>query len=392
MQLGERAMDHYDVTKEQLDLAAAALGLDLVGVVSARRLDELEPVLRRYYDEQRDSGFEHPFSELRLHPRALMPAVQTAIAIALPYHTASESLRHPTGRRHGAVSVYAQRTDYHRVLKDVLSRFSALLETCAARPAQFLPCVDTSPLVDRAYATAAGLGAIGKSGMLITKTYGTYVFLGVLLTDLRVEGADALHGALPWGTEVCGTCDLCLTACPTGALIAPYTLDAKRCLSYITQEHGIVPPEFRVSLGRRVWGCDTCQTVCPRNEDRAAPSTFGPPVTPLAYPDLLEILTLSNRALMKRIGHTAAAWRGPAIWRRNAIVALGNARSVEAIPVLVTYLAHARPELRAMSAWALAQIDPEATRTVVRQAYDVETDGGARCEMAWAREAPDAKG
>lgn len=191
----------------------------------------------------------------------------------------------------------------------------------------------------------------------------------------------------PLALDQCGDCTLCLTACPTGALREPYILDSASCLSYITQASGHMPAEYRKPLGRRVWGCDTCQTVCPKNHvSLLAADPRLDPDEDTSYPDLIAILTMSNRAFMRRFGKTAGAWRGPTVWRRNALIALGNMRTHGALSAIIPYLTHERPELRGSAAWALRQIDATGTRSAVAEAWDRESDPDVRAEMLWAIE------
>ena len=179
--------DHYDITMPILEFAANAVGIEKFGVTSAEPFHTLVPFLESYYEEGRDTGFEHPMSELRWNPRAYFPEAKSIIAVAVPYQTkTSQSMQHPSGRT-GVVSRYAWGQDYHVVMKAQLEQLSMKLAAILGEPVKALACVDTTPLVDRAIALRAGIGWIGKNGMLITKEYGSYVFLGALLVDKIME-------------------------------------------------------------------------------------------------------------------------------------------------------------------------------------------------------------
>jgi len=386
-------------------------GLPLLGCAPARVFADVLPALGRYYAEGRASGFEHAVAHERVDPFTVLPEARTMIAVALPYRTAAgQALVRPAGAR-GFSSRYIWGEDYHLVLRDRLNELSVRLSKAVGRQVASVVCVDTSPLLDRAVAVLAGLGWIGKNTCLITSNYGSWVFLGTLLVDVEVVASLAPEVATqgpamaataappavaavaavaplaPLALDQCRDCTLCLTACPTGALREPYILDSASCLSYVTQASGHIPAEFRKPLGRRVWGCDTCQTVCPKNH----PSLLvaDPRLDPDAdtsYPDLIAILTMSNRAFLRRFGKTAGAWRGPAVWRRNALIALGNLRTHAALPVIIPYLTHARPELRGSAAWALRQIDELGMRSTVAEAVGREADPDVRAEMLWATE------
>lgn len=371
------------VTLAQLRQIGEQCKVDAIGATTAEPFTDVLPALQAYYAEGRASGFEHPIAEERIDPRTILPSARSMVSIAVSYVTAdTKAARRPKGTR-GVVSVYAWGEDYHRVLARKLLQVATALEGIVGRPFHYVSCVDTAPLVDRAVAARAGLGWIGKNCCLITPAHGSWVFLGTLVTDLeiRVEGAeDSL-------LDGCGDCTLCITACPTGALREPYILDSQQCLSYVTQMKGMVPQKFRTALGRRVWGCDTCQTVCPKN----APSLLGQeesfaPVPELSFPELQHILTLSTRAFRREFGATAAAWRGVQVWRRNALIALGNARDPAAIQAILPFLVDPRSEIRSAAAWALQRIDEPDTYSAVRAAWECEPDESVRAEMAWVNE------
>ncbi len=370
----------YEVSFAALEAIGQKAAVGAIGVASAEPFHDLTPILRRYYEEGRSSGFEHPLGRQRIDPSTLLPGAHSIVSIAVPYRTRKAvAMRRPKGRR-GVVSTYAWGRDYHPVLKEKLLLIADLLERASGRTIRSLSCVDTTPLVDRAVAQRAGIGFIGKNCMMITETHGSWVFLGALLTDLRIEPRPLLIPA-----DSCGDCDLCLTACPTGALREPFVLDSQSCLSYLTQSKGIIAGEYREALGRRVWGCDTCQTVCPKNRvSLLAEEMAFTPDPELSFPDLKRIVTLSRRAFMREFGHTAAAWRGFHVWRRNAVIALGNARDPEALPLLLPLLYDTRPEIRASAAWALSRVTVAKARDAVRAAYDGERDEAVRREMEWA--------
>ncbi|WDL98662.1 tRNA epoxyqueuosine(34) reductase QueG [Alicyclobacillus sp. ALC3] len=362
-----------------------SLGFDAVGVTSADPFPELEPRLAQYADRGR-TGFEWHADKQRIDPRAWMPEAKSLIAVALAYLTpAGRDLarRHPrrdtrAGEHtaYGQTSVYTYGVDYHSVMHERLRAFAAALEEFVGHKITAQVAVDTSPLVDRRVAERAGIGWVGKNCMFFTPPYGSYVFLGTLGVDINIP-PNALEQ-----TAACGTCSLCLDACPTGALLGPGVIDATRCLSYVTQMKGIIPRDLRKALGRRVFGCDTCQWVCPQNHrsESASHAEFTP-VMELAYPDLIAILALSNRQFERMYGHTAGAWRGLRTWQRNALIALGNCKDAAAVPHILPFLQSPRPELRASAAWALAQIDSEDCRVAVAHAITQEVDESVREDM-----------
>ncbi len=374
-------MTNFELSRNQLKTIAKEVGIQVIGATDAEPFDDLMPFLQRYYEEGRASGFEYPVAAERIDAKTLLSGAQSLISIAVSYITQeTRTVMRPKEPR-GMVSVYSWGNDYHRILRDKLQHLAKKIEEKVKRPIQSVCAIDTSALVDRAVAARSGVGFIGKNCSLITDEYGSWVFLGTLVTDVLIE---KMHEDVTrW--DDCADCTLCLTACPTGALIKPFEIDATRCLSYVTQMKGIIPEEFRAPLGRRVWGCDTCQTVCPKNKGSllAQEPDFSPDAE-LCFPDLYHILSLSNRAFMRQFGHTSAAWRGANVWRRNALIALGNMRDRRAMPFAISLLDDARPEIRASAAWVILQIDPDKGREAVRQAYEKEPDDAVRRDMQWA--------
>jgi epoxyqueuosine reductase len=254
----------------------------------------------------------------------------------------------------------------------------------AAGPAQEArTLVDTARILDRAAARRAGVGWVGKHTNVITKAAGSWVFLGEILTELELA-PDA-----PLRTN-CGTCDLCLRACPTGAIIAPYTVDNNRCISYLTIEHkGIIPRELRPLMGTWVFGCDVCQEVCPYT--RAAKAAQDPELRPAsvenAYPSLPWLLSMSRA----EFGATYFGTPVPRTKRRglarNAAVALGNIGAEDDIPLLARALrAHDEPLVRGHAAWATGKIGGSAARRVLNEAHRAESDDYVRSEIVAALE------
>ncbi|GMA63232.1 tRNA epoxyqueuosine(34) reductase QueG [Alicyclobacillus fastidiosus] len=370
-----------------LQALAREEGIDDIGVTDTSPFPELIPWLESYASRGR-TGFEAEDIQARINPLLWMDTAVSIVVIALPYLTeegARTARSHPSGRTYGLTSHYTYGIDYHRVLADKLRALHRRMEAAVGRDIDMKLSVDTSPLVDRRIAERAGLGWIGKNAMFYSHKHGSYVFLGAMLVDLAIPPITANP---PSVGALCGTCKRCLQACPTGAILAPGVIDATRCLSYVTQMKGVIPLEFRDKLGRRVWGCDVCQSTCPFNRD-VEPShvdAFGPS-DELAYPDLVELLHMSNRQFMRKFGHTAMAWRGLRTLQRNALIALGNTGVRGAVPELVPFLASERTELRSSAAWALGKLGgPEASQAL-STALDAEADDVVREELRNALEA-----
>jgi epoxyqueuosine reductase len=241
--------------------------------------------------------------------------------------------------------------------------------------ARIKPMVDTGELSDRAVAERAGIGWSGKNCSLINPKWGSWIYLGEMITNLPLPPDRPIE-------DGCGECTRCIDACPTGALVGPGELDAKRCISYVTQTKDMVSDEWMRKIGNRLYGCDTCQVVCPVNrgiDARHHEELLPDPET--AKPLLRPLLTMGNREFRDRFGSTAAAWRGRKPIQRNALIALGNFRDRESVPDVARVLREdPRPVLRGTAAWALGRIGG-------REAEDALAEALAREEEDMVREA-----
>jgi len=322
--------------------------------------------------------FDEAYALRASDPRTLLRDARSVVCVAIPYaRPRPRSRPRPLA---GRVANYAWSRDYHRVVRDVLDRVRAALDEFADTPGSTLVC-DTAPLAERALAARAGLGWTGKHTNLIVPSLGSFVFLGELLTTLEIAPDAPLK-------KTCGSCSRCVTACPTGALRGDYTLDARRCISDLTQRTDDIPRELRPLIGDWIWGCDLCQDVCPPTQlaGGSANAAFDPEGE-AAAPDLLELLSLRSGAFKRRYRGTGMGWRGAAVLRRNAAVALGNALDRAAVPALERSLAldpHAG--VRGHAAWALGRIGSPRARAWLAARAPVEHDPGVRIEIAAALE------
>jgi epoxyqueuosine reductase len=311
----------------------------------------------------------HYLEKERAVPRLLLPEAETLVAVAIAY---------PGSRQAGeTVASYARGLDYHTVLKGKLLALSQQIANDLGRPLLARPCVDTAPLLERAAAERAGIGVTGKSTLTIVPGAGTYVLLGELLLDVVLP---ELSQPLP--KSVCGRCTRCIDECPTRAFVAPYVLDARRCISYLTIEHrGTIPREFRQAIGTHVAGCDICQIVCPFNaskKSRAYPSEF----TAIAEaPDLPRLLHISSGDYRRWVKHSALSRLSRVQLMRNAAVALGNSNQPEAVPALIAALNSPHALVRAHVAWALGQKRSPEARTALQTALANEAEPDVREEL-----------
>ncbi len=255
------------------------------------------------------------------------------------------------------------------------------IDAAAGAPVTAIVC-DTRPLAERAFAARAGLGWIGKHTNLIAPALGSFVFLGEVVTTLELPPDAPLR-------KSCGECARCVEACPTGALRGDYTIDANRCISDLTQRTDSIPAAMRPLIGDWVWGCDTCQLVCPPTAAAPpAPSFYWRPRDAEAeHPPLVDLLRLRSGAFRRRYAKTAMGWRGAAILRRNAAVALGNALDRSTVGALIESLRNdPHPMVRGHVAWALGRIGSPRAIEALRRHYAVDTETVVRAEIDSALE------
>ena len=337
---------------DRVKAKAQELGFDLVGIAEAKELPRDGARLAAWLAEDKHAGMAWMahHTEERADPRAHLPGCRSVLALAVSYWPGEEEARVPDGR--ARVALYARGRDYHRVLGDAARALAAWIEEETHLPAR--ACVDTLPVLERAWAEASGLGWIGKNANFLTRSHGSWLMLAEVLTAADLTPDTGPHA------DFCGSCTACLDACPTDALVAPGLLDANACISYWTIEHrGPIPVERRADLGDWIFGCDICQEVCPWNASFATPSNTPPAFG--ARPDLrgldaVEVLGMDEATFRARYSGTPlmrAKWEG---MRRNACLALGN-RAAPGDPRAQDALARAAedpdPVVRDHARWAL---------------------------------------
>lgn len=334
---------------DRLRRAAWDAGLDAIAVTHARPLEGLREFLLDAQAQGRYAQFAEQNIDRRLDPRAVLPEAKSVVTAAVAYKTVEPG---QAAKLTGRISRAAWGRDYHKVVREALERLVPFLQA-EYGVRRWHIAVDDTLLVERALAHRAALAALGANCAAYVPPYGSWVFLGELVVDQELPACPGKAAALP-----CAECGYrCVKACPTGALQAPGIIHAGRCLSYLTQKTGDIPEEFRTKLGSRLWGCDTCQDVCPANKEaeKARCQEFAPKVGP-HFP-LLELLTMDNRRFAEVFGETSIAWRGKNILQRNACLVLGNQKAGEALPVLIDTAAHhPSPAVRTAALWAVKQI------------------------------------
>jgi epoxyqueuosine reductase len=342
-------------TKEAIRAKAQELGFDAAGFAAAAGVPQDRAHLDAFIADGRqgDMAWMATTADRRADPRALWPEARTLIALGLNYGPAEDPMIQLRQRDRAAISVYAQGRDYHKVIKARLKHFGRwLADTHACGVKVF---VDTAPLMEKPVAMRAGLGWTGKHTNLVSRRFGSWLFLGEVLTTLRIP-PDAPE------EDHCGRCDKCLKACPTGALTEPYRIDPRRCISYLTIEHkGAIDEDLRSAIGNRVYGCDDCLAVCPWTKFSRASEDADLMARPqMAAPRLADLVALDDAAFRALTTGSALRRTGRERFVRNVLIAIGNSGDAGEDPGLAA-LATARltdpsPLVRDAAAWALKRL------------------------------------
>tara|TARA_R110002072_G_scaffold26280_3_gene87216 strand:+ start:1073 stop:2152 length:1080 start_codon:yes stop_codon:yes gene_type:complete len=325
-----------DILKRRLIDEARALGFDAVGVTDTRAAPRDRQALEAFLKAGHHGGMtwmaDGPRGAVRGDPEAMVPGARTAIVLARNYGPETDPMGVPGQADKGAISVYAQGKDYHDVIKKRLKQLARWLQAEAAKGLGDAPevkvFVDTAPLMEKPLAQRAGVGWQGKHSNLVSRTHGSWLFLGEILTtvELPPDRPEADH---------CGSCDACMRACPTDAFPAPYRLDATRCISYLTIEHkDAIAPELMARMGNHVYGCDDCLAVCPWNKF-AAP-TDEPAFAPrpgLDGPRLADLARLDDPAFREMFAGSPVKRTGRDRFLRNVMIAVGNSGDPALAPV-----------------------------------------------------------
>jgi epoxyqueuosine reductase len=299
----------------------------------------------------------------RVDPQQVLPGAKSIIALAVSYHLEELQMtndewtkRNASSIRHSsfvipAIARYARFKDYHDVLADRLKQLTDFLNTLGGEGTRSLWYVDTGPLLERDLAQRAGVGFVGKHTNLISRTLGNWIFISEIITTITLE-PDAPE------KNRCGTCSRCISACPTAAITAPFQLDARRCISYLTIElKGAIPIEFRSAIGNRIYGCDDCLAVCPWNKFAREGSLMKEHArADLAVPDLLELLSLDDAGFKSRFAGTPILRTKRRGLLRNVCVALGNVGDETALPALRQAAEDPEPLIAEHAQWAIERI------------------------------------
>ena len=355
---------------------ARRLGFELVGISAVKPAPHEQSFaqwLREGFAGELD--YMKRTEPLRRDPHTLVPWAVSIISVGMNYYT-SFSRPEPSGEAKGWISRYAWGDDYHELMKRKLELLLARLRQVHDGPLEGRAFVDSGPVLERDFAGVAGLGWIGKNTHLISPKKGSWFFLGELFLNLPLAYDRPLR-------DRCGKCDLCLKACPTGAFVGPYLLDARRCISYLTIElKGWMPRHLRPLVGNHVFGCDICQEVCPYNvKAEATDEAAYRPRPGLHAPELIPLLSLDEAEFRRRFRGSPVGRAKRRGFLRNVAVALGNSKSAEALPALIDALTDEEALVRGHAAWALGQIGFQSALEALQGRLQIEGDAEVRSEI-----------
>jgi len=355
--------------KEQIIQFSKTIGIDKIGFTSANPFPELKELLKKHRELGYETGFEEKDLERRTNPQLLLENAKSIIAIAIAYPSKIKiTPKNTEGEFRGIVSRSAWGMDYHHILRDKLTKLGEYLQKIVSS-ANYLVMTDTGALSDHAVAERAGIGWLGKNSLLLTPEFGSYVYLGELITNVQFPEEHPMENQ-------CGDCTKCIDACPTQAIIQPGQLNGQRCLSYITQRKDMLEERWMEKLGNRIYGCDTCQQVCPKNKGiNSIHQELTIPDPELAKPLLAPLLTISNKEFRQKWGPTAASWRGKKPIQRNAIIGLAHFKDQSSLSLLGELLyKDDRPVIRQTTAWSIGRIGGPLSEEILQNAKLSEKD------------------
>lgn len=353
-----------------------SIGIDKIGFTTASTFDEMKARLLNQKELNYQSGFEESDIEKRTNPALLMENAQSIISIALAYPSKmKERVISKKGERRGIFCRASWGTDYHYILRDRLQKLESFIQE-KVPDVKLRSMVDTGELVDRAVAERAGIGWSGKNCAIITPEFGSYVYLGEMITNIPFDPDSPME-------DQCGSCNKCVEACPTGALVQGGQINAQACIAFLTQTKGFLAVEYREKIGNRLYGCDTCQTVCPKNKGKDFHiHEEMEPDAEVVKPLLKSLLQIGNKEFKDRFGSLSGSWRGKKPIQRNAIIALAHFKDETAVVDLITVMKEdPRPVIRGTAAWALGQIGSIKAKQALKERVKVEKDEEVQGEL-----------
>ncbi|NNE23554.1 MAG: tRNA epoxyqueuosine(34) reductase QueG [Rhizobiales bacterium] len=357
-------MSSHSSIEQRLEKRALAAGFDVMSIAGAELAPEIGEQLEAFVAADRHGTMDWlaDTRARRKQPTAMWPGARSAVVLGMNYGPTIDPIARLEQRSSGVISVYALNRDYHDVVKGKLKALAQWLANVSGGDVKVF--VDTAPLMEKPLAQAAGIGWLGKHTNLVSRQFGSWLFLGVILTSAELAAGNGED-------DHCGACRACLDVCPTKAFPNPYEIDARRCISYLTIEYkGHIAQEFRGAMGNRIYGCDDCLAVCPWNKfARDAAETKLTARDDLMAPDLAMLAGLDDAAFRKLFAGSPVKRTGRDRFVRNVLIAIGNSADRTMIPVVERLLCDPSGLVRAMAVWALGQLGDTATIEALRQEH-----------------------
>lgn len=341
---------------------ANSIGIEIIGFTNVLDYSYLSDILADRTNNGYSCEFEEQDIAKRTDVRNMFPECKSIIAIGVPY---AEGYKKPITDDMGLLSVVSFGKDYHQKIKGILKKFAEKIREHI--DFKYEICVDTSPLIDREICKNAGIGNYGKNTLLINENYGSFINLGYLLTDLDIE-----CGRRKDNINICGECQICIKNCPNNAILKNGGINARKCVSYLTQTKNYIPFEYRKSIGNQIYGCDVCQLVCPKNKINSEKNPAADYSSLLI--DLKELIQISNKEFALKYGMLSGSWRGRNIWKRNAIIAAGNLGLEPMFETIKDELNSPSETIKIYAAWCLTELNRKKAVNILNAAIEYENE------------------
>lgn len=347
--------------KQMIKETAYKLGIDTLGITDRTDYSYLQDFLVNRSKNNQNCEFEEQNLKKRLNAKNLFPEVRSIIAIGVPY---GEGYKIPLISDKGLLSVSSHGLDYHKRVNTLLNELAE--EITKFIDFKYVACVDTTFLIDKEICKHSGIGNYGKNGLLINKDKGSFINLGYLLTDIEIEGDTVTE------EDICGSCNICIKSCPNNAISEKGGINPQKCVSYLTQTKKYIPIDYRENMGRQIYGCDICQVVCPKNKEVLNKKT-NEDYSDLVL-DLEELLHISNNEFLYKYGHMAGSWRGKNIWKRNALISIGNLKMNSVFQQVKEELQNPSDTIKVYAAWTLLKLNKSRANDLLFNNLKYEND------------------
>lgn len=348
--------------KQRIIEIANSLGIEIIGFTSVIDYSYLADFLNDRKKKGYSSEFEEQETSKRLDVRSVFPNCKSIIAIGVPY---AKGYKKPITNNKGLLSIVSYGDDYHKKLNFLLKKLAEEIKNI--KFFEYEICVDTSPLIDKEICKNSGIGIYGKNTLLINEKFGSFINIGYLLTDLEIECDNNINNI-----NICNDCDICIKSCPNKAILEGNSINARRCVSYLTQTKDYIPLAYRKNMKNQIYGCDVCQVVCPKNKinsDKESNIDYSNLLI-----DLEELMKISNKDFKLKYGHLSGSWRGKNIWKRNALIAIGNLKLESMFDLVKNELNNESDMIKIYASWCLMKLNKEKAKELLHNWLEKEND------------------